>query len=291
MRCREISLPRSATAPNVVRKLSSGRCGCERILRLESGRLQSGAISKSSFLSCKLGVFHSSRLPQLKFEFHTSPRLDQTHHTETSAMFAVSFWNAFVAASFLIKLSNAQDTSPTGPTHSNIAKNCNAFHTVVDGDGCYSIEIKYGISNDDFIKWNPDVSDDCLTNFWLGSSYCVGVGAVVSTSASSKPTSLSVASSSSIKMSSSSIGTVTTAKSSPTKPSSSSVRPSATAPYSIREPVTSWNISSTTVEAAFPPKKTQEGQPSYCTNWHLVVAGETCEGIVGSATWATMAEL
>lgn len=240
----------------------------------------------------KLGVFHSPRSPQLKFEFQTSSCLVQRQHTQTSAMFAVSFWNAILAASFLVKLSNAQDQSPTGPTHSNIAKNCNAFHTVVDGDGCWSIENKYGISHDDFISWNPDVSDDCLTNFWLGSSYCVGVGAVVNTSSASKPTSLSVASSSSAKISSSgSISTSISSKSSSTKASSSSIRPTATAPYSIREPVTSWDISSTAVESAFPPKKTQEGQPSYCRDWHLVVAGETCQDIVGSATWATMAEL
>jgi hypothetical protein len=50
-------------------------------------------------------------------------------------------------------------------------------------------------------------------------------------------------------------------------------------------------VSSTTVETAFPPKKTQAGQPSYCINWHLVAAGETCQGIVGSATWATMEQL
>ncbi|KAF1357176.1 hypothetical protein EJ07DRAFT_129973, partial [Lizonia empirigonia] len=42
--------------------------------------------------------------------------------------------------------------------------------------------------------------------------------------------------------------------------------------------------------SAFPPKKTQAGQPSYCNNWHLVTAGETCQEIVGSATWATMAQ-
>ncbi|KAF1359810.1 hypothetical protein EJ07DRAFT_82962, partial [Lizonia empirigonia] len=189
----------------------------------------------------------------------------------------------------LFKLVNAQDKSPTGPTHPNIAKNCNAFHTVVDGDGCWSVENKYGISHSDFITWNPDVSDDCLTNFWLGSSYCVGVGAVVSTSTASQSTSLPVPSSSSIKLSSSSSSRVSLGSSS-TRSFSSSIAATTTAPYSIREPIVTWNVSSTTVESIFPPKKTQEGQPSYCIDWHLVVAGETCQQIVGSATWATMAE-
>jgi hypothetical protein len=206
-------------------------------------------------------------------------------------MFVMSFWNAFIAASFLFKLGNAQDKSPTGPTHSNIAKNCNAFHTVVDGDGCWLIENKYGIPHTDFIKWNPDVSDDCLTNFWLGSSYCVGVGAVVSTSTASRSASRPVpSSSSSMKLSSSSSSRVSS-RSSSTRSLSSSIAATTTAPYSIREPVVTWNVSSTTVESIFPPKKTQEGQPSYCRDWHLVVAGETCQQIVGSATWATMADL
>lgn len=205
-------------------------------------------------------------------------------------MLAVSFCNALLAASSFATFSNAQDASPAGPTSTDIAKNCNAFHTVVDGDGCWSIETKYGISHINFIKWNPGVSDDCLTNFWLGSSYCVGVGAVVSTNSvsrsASKSTSLSFASSDSAGMSSSSFR-----KSSSTKFLSASTPATATASYTIRQPVLPWNISSTTVDSTFPPKKTQAGQPSYCINWHLVSAGETCQQIVGSATWATMAEL
>lgn len=201
-------------------------------------------------------------------------------------MFAISFWQAFVAASFWIKFSNAQDSTPTGPTHPNIASNCNAFHTIVEGDGCWSVETKYGISHADFIKWNPDVSDDCLTNFWLGSSYCVGVGAVVSASSKASSASLTVASSSSRISNSIVSSRISSVISSSTN---SPITP--TGPYSIREPIVTWNISSTTAESTFPPKKTQAGQPSYCTNWHLVVAGETCQEIVGSATWATMAEL
>lgn len=37
----------------------------------------------------------------------------------------------------------------------------------------------------------PAVSDDCETNFWVGDSYCVGTGAVVSFTASSSSISAS----------------------------------------------------------------------------------------------------
>ncbi|XP_014562094.1 carbohydrate-binding module family 50 protein [Bipolaris victoriae FI3] len=211
-------------------------------------------------------------------------------------MVTMSFWRGFVAASIFFKFSNAQTSSPTGPTHPNIAKNCNAFHTVVSGDGCWAVETKYGISHANFIKWNPDVSDDCLTNFWLGSSYCVGVGALPSSSIRSSSASRPVTSSS-IRSGSSSVpvtsvpsSTISSSKTSSVKSSSTRKPVTPTAPYSIREPVHTWNISSTTVETAFPPKKTQAGQVSYCNNWHLVSAGETCQQIVGAATRATMAQ-
>lgn len=209
-------------------------------------------------------------------------------------------WQAFAAASFFFKFSYAQDSSPTGPTHPNIDPNCNAFHTIVDGDGCWSVETQYSISHADFIKWNPDVLDDCLTNFWLGSSYCVGVGAVansrstsglpVTSSSGVLSSSISSSISASISNSVSNSISVTSQVSSATS-SGKSPPVTANATYSVREPIITWNISSSTVESAFPPKKTQAGQPSYCNNWHLVTAGESCQEIVGSATWATMAQL
>lgn len=32
-----------------------------------------------------------------------------------------------------------------------------------------------GITLDQFYSWNPAVSRDCGTNFWLNQAYCVGV--------------------------------------------------------------------------------------------------------------------
>lgn len=153
----------------------------------------------------------------------------------------------------------AQDSTPGGPTHPNIAPNCNAFHTVVDGDGCWSIQQKYGISAEDFLAWNPDVSEDCLTNFWLGNAYCVGVGAAVTTSSTS-----------SVMSTSSGPITQTTAVTTPN------------ATYSTRVPVTEWNITGTTIGTTFPPQKTQAGQHADCIDWHYVGDAHTCAYIVES---------
>lgn len=43
------------------------------------------------------------------------------------------------------------------------------------GDSCETIEAKFGITAAEFLAWNPAVSADCETNFWVDEAYCVGV--------------------------------------------------------------------------------------------------------------------
>lgn len=156
----------------------------------------------------------------------------------------------------------AQDTSPSGPTMTGTAPDCNAWYTVKSGDTCPSVEKKFGITADQFFKWNPAVSRDCVTNFWVGESYCVGTGQPIKTTSSSKA-------------SSSTSTTPTT-----TKTTSTTSDPGDGKPYSTRFPVTSRNITTPTSPTAWPPTKTQPGEPDSCTNWHFVVPGDTCERIV-----------
>jgi LysM repeat protein len=68
----------------------------------------------------------------------------------------------------------AQPTPPA-PTHAGQPSNCNEWDVVVSGDGCASMAQDNGISLSQFFAWNPAVSTDCVTNFWLGQAYCVGV--------------------------------------------------------------------------------------------------------------------
>ncbi|KAF9876845.1 hypothetical protein CkaCkLH20_05691 [Colletotrichum karsti] len=151
-------------------------------------------------------------------------------------------------------------TTPPGPTFTGSPSNCNRWYLIADGDNCGTVETKFGITHAQFIAWNPAVSDDCGTNFWLGQAYCVGLGlAVTSTSTGS----------SSSKISSSSRPIVTT-----------------TTPYSTRHPITNQTIVQPSSIDAWPPTKTQAGQPSYCNNWHFVEGGQTCNNIIGMyRTW------
>lgn len=175
--------------------------------------------------------------------------------------------------------SQAQDSSPTGPTFPNIAANCNAYHTVVEGDICGSIAQTYGITAAQFNEWNPDIADGCATNFWLGYAYCVGVGTPAS-------------STSSIASSSESITTSETTSSGIASPSITlSFTTTNTEPYSTLHPITNYTITPTTVVQEFPPTKTQPGQPADCNDWYLTTAFDTCDSIVAINSWLTKGKL
>ncbi|KAL8356637.1 hypothetical protein RB601_001776 [Gaeumannomyces tritici] len=59
-----------------------------------------------------------------------------------------------------------------------------------------------------------------------------------------------------------------------------------TTPYSTRYPITNQTITLPSSTVAWPPSKTQSGQPSYCNNWHFVQGSQTCGNIIGLyATW------
>jgi hypothetical protein len=47
------------------------------------------------------------------------------------------------------------------------------MHT--DGDDCGTVATKFGITIAQFLAWNPAISSDCTSGFWLEEAYCVGV--------------------------------------------------------------------------------------------------------------------
>ncbi|KAK6072405.1 LysM domain-containing protein [Seiridium cupressi] len=185
--------------------------------------------------------------------------------------------NNRLLATLILGVAVAQDACPGGPTFSDTVSDCNAWHTVVDGDSCYSIEQEYGITADDFLSWNPSVSSDCLTNFWLEEAYCVGVGtSTCSTAVVSSASSTSSTISSTITSSATSGSIITSSNSG----SIGTVSVTQNTTYSTRYSVTSHDITTTAVETAWPPSRTKAGQPSYCRTWHLVNQGDTCQSIV-----------
>ncbi|KAK4163124.1 hypothetical protein QBC43DRAFT_355514, partial [Cladorrhinum sp. PSN259] len=64
-------------------------------------------------------------------------------------------------------------TAPPAPTQPGTSENCKKWHTVADGDGCWSIAAAAGISLDEFYRMNPGVGSDCST-LCLGYAVCIG---------------------------------------------------------------------------------------------------------------------
>lgn len=103
---------------------------------------------------------------------------------------------------------------------------------------------KFSITHKQFIDWDPAVSNDCVTNYWLGQAYCVGLGGTAASSS-----------------------TQVTPTPTPTAPTSSSSSSSGIP-------------SSTTSSAAeATPSPIQDGMVEGCKNFYLVKPGDGCWAI------------
>ncbi|PYH81903.1 hypothetical protein BO82DRAFT_414824 [Aspergillus uvarum CBS 121591] len=160
--------------------------------------------------------------------------------------------------------------SPDKPTVTGTVSTCNAWYDVVEGDSCWSITTALGITQAQFEEWNPAVGSTCLVE--VGVSYCVGVGAVVSstTSSASTPTSTT--------------GSVT-----PTSSFNSTITANTTATMTTPYSILSYNTTTnpvTITNTNWPPSETQTGQPSYCNNWYQATQNDDCTTIVSQySTW------
>ncbi|RDA83604.1 hypothetical protein CP532_2869 [Ophiocordyceps camponoti-leonardi (nom. inval.)] len=60
------------------------------------------------------------------------------------------------------------------PTQPDMVGNCKTFHFVTPGESCWGIADRYGISLDDFYKWNPKTGDGCAS-LWANANACIAV--------------------------------------------------------------------------------------------------------------------
>lgn len=68
-------------------------------------------------------------------------------------------------------LNPAEPAAPTRP--STLADTqCKHYYTIEVGDGCYSIEQKFGISLEELYHWTTDIKSDC-SDLELGYALCV----------------------------------------------------------------------------------------------------------------------
>ncbi|KAK0630525.1 hypothetical protein B0T17DRAFT_636671 [Bombardia bombarda] len=176
---------------------------------------------------------------------------------------STNFWLGYT---YCVGVTPPVQTSPNFPTMTGIPCNCNQYYDVKSGDSCGSVESKFGITHQQFIAWNPSVSQDCATNFWVDESYCVGVGS----GSCSTTTTLGSTSTSS-----------TTRASSTTTSGTSTSRPPNTEPYSIIGNETSAIQVARPTASGWPPQPTLAGTAANCIRYHYVNPGDTCDSIAG----------
>ncbi|PQE17035.1 hypothetical protein CJF30_00003757 [Rutstroemia sp. NJR-2017a BBW] len=191
-------------------------------------------------------------------------------------------------------------TTPDDPTQTGTIATCNLWYDVVENDSCESIEEAFGITSSEFLAWNPAVSSDCKTNFWVGDSYCVGVADTVGSSAVGSTTTISSLSS-----------TITAETTGPAKPTQSgqpyncdawlfggscishlvfsvltmescdlSGLKSAVGTYSIIGNETSAVLVPIPTATAWPPTPTQSGILSPCLRYYQATSQDNCQTIV-----------
>ncbi|KAE8325860.1 hypothetical protein BDV39DRAFT_216231 [Aspergillus sergii] len=183
-------------------------------------------------------------------------------------------------------VSTTWEAHPSHPTLPGTAPNCNKWYTAKKDDDCSTVQRGYGISADDFFRWNPSVSKDCKKNFWVDTSYCVGVGPAITTGTPT-PT---------IPTADGSSTTTTSIQTTKTTPVISTPGDNGTstgkATYTFNHPTTTWTPPPPPSETAWPPTKTQPGQPTSCTKWHEVMIGDTCDIIASRySSWMSKEDL
>ncbi|KAF8252101.1 LysM domain-containing protein [Wilcoxina mikolae CBS 423.85] len=99
----------------------------------------------------------------------------------------IYFGDLISSAASSAAASTAVSTAPPGPTQTGQPVNCKKWYTTQAGDSCSSVENLYFITSEQFLAWNPAVSPDCTSGFWLGYAYCVGTSDTIFSTRSSSP--------------------------------------------------------------------------------------------------------
>ncbi|KAH6997347.1 hypothetical protein EDB80DRAFT_883491 [Ilyonectria destructans] len=60
------------------------------------------------------------------------------------------------------------------PTLPDMVSNCNKFYYIQSGESCDTIAKKYGITQTQFVIWNPKVGSAC-TGLWASTYACVAI--------------------------------------------------------------------------------------------------------------------
>ncbi|RLL95511.1 hypothetical protein CFD26_104582 [Aspergillus turcosus] len=145
-------------------------------------------------------------------------------------------------------------STPGAPTQTGIASNCDMYYTVQSGDTCETVAAEFGITTAQFLAWNPAVSSDCTSGFWVDEAYCVA-GDTCDTVAAKYG--------------------ITTAQFLAWNPAISS---DCTSGFWLQEAY---------CVGISPPAPTQSGIPSNCDDYYVPVSGDTCDTVAAKFSITT----
>ncbi|CAK7219745.1 hypothetical protein SBRCBS47491_003954 [Sporothrix bragantina] len=146
------------------------------------------------------------------------------------------------------KTSTATNGAPS-PTQVGQTSSCNNYYLVAKGDTCLTIEGKYGLNDADFKAWNPALDSYCL-GLLTGYYVCVGVPGATTTYTQTS---------------------TTTTKATTT-----------TAPTTVAVTTTTTSLAVVGTATGI-PSPLQPGTFSNCSEYHLIVVGDSCTNIQSGA--------
>ncbi|KAL4902123.1 hypothetical protein BDW74DRAFT_186928 [Aspergillus multicolor] len=192
-------------------------------------------------------------------------------------------------------------TAPPAPTQTGIPAACDAYYVAQSGDTCATVAAKFGITEAQFLQWNPAVSSDCTGGFWADEAYCVGV------SSSSSTTTTTTTTKSTSSSASSSISTSTTQSVTAPAATQTGIPPNCNKYYVAKSGDTCASVASTYgisasqfhqwnpavssdctsgfwadeaycvgLAPASAPAPTQSGIPTACSMYYVAKSGDTC---------------
>ena len=204
--------------------------------------------------------------------------------------------NYWLGEAYCVGVAPATSTTPTppGPTMSGSPDNCNKWSLVTADLSCTDLASQAGISLAQFLAWNPAVSSDCSTNYWLGEAYCVGVAPVTSTKPTPPGPTMSGSPADCNKWSLVTSGLSCTDLASQAGISlaqflawNPAVSSDCSLNYWLGEAycvgVAGGSAPTTTSTKPTPPGPTLAGSPANCNKWSLVTSGLSCTDLASQA--------
>ncbi|KAJ7140505.1 hypothetical protein C8R43DRAFT_588687 [Mycena crocata] len=190
--------------------------------------------------------------------------------------------NLALAEAYCVASSNS--TIPPNVAPGTITAGCTQYYTVVSGDGCASIESKFGLTLSQFIAMNPELNSGC-TNLALAEAYCVASSNSTSTGPPSNvaPGTITTGCTQYYTVVSGDGCASIESKFSLTLAQFIAMNPEINSGCTNLALAEAYCVASSNSTTTGPPSNIAAGSLRNCTTYHTVVSGDTCTAMDAGA--------